>query len=247
MTKKTSVWVIVRFDWPAQEHSDYVAVKGVYDSREDAQAAADRAAANHPTHEASYHIIQSRRFISDSQAESEASSERQTVQGMGVDQLRRYPWHMIDLPVNTPLRSLAEQLPRDIRKRVLQPLIAYYAENAIARALGATWPRESETGPDLELADGTRVEVKTVFLDPEKSRAPFVQYRPHVADYLALVLVTPDFEFSTARLIPSEVLSHFERPGPTTREAKLGSLRITSDLMNAPGTSSIDLSRPKKP
>lgn len=241
MTKKTPAWVVVRLDGPAQQHSDYVAIKGVYDSRDEAQAAADRASASHPAYEASYHIFQSRRLLSDSSTETQSPANRRVVQGLPIEQLRHLPWHMNDLPENATLRNLAEQLPRDVRRRVLQPLVAHYAEAAIARALGATAETDAKTGADLRLPDGTRVEVRTVFLDVERPRAPHVQFKPEAADYLALVLVTPDFEFSTARLIPAEVLSHFERPGPDTRTTKLASLRITTDLMNAPGTSSIDL------
>ena len=42
MSEKKDVWVVMRFDGPAQEHTDFIAVKGVYDSEQAAQDAADR-------------------------------------------------------------------------------------------------------------------------------------------------------------------------------------------------------------
>jgi hypothetical protein len=243
MSQKTDTWVVVRFDSPAQEHSDFVAVKGVYDSEADAQAAAGRAAGSQQhSGESSYHVFHSRRFTGgDEQGATRQAAQRLRIQGLPTDHLQQFEAYWRYLPDYELLRSAAERLPSDVRRRVLQPLLAYYAEAAIARALGAKVVGQSQADADLRLPDGRTVQVKTIFLDPEKARAPFVQFRPDRVDYLALVLVTPDLELTTARLIPSDVLTHFDRPGPRTRDSKLTNLRVTTDLMSAPGTSNIDL------
>jgi hypothetical protein len=241
VTHKVASWVVVRFEQPALEHTDYVSVKGVYDSPEEAYAAAERSAASRPPHETQYRVFTSRRFVSDRPERGTPEGAAQRFSDNAPDTERRWQWQSLSLLGGTALHDVIEALPSDVKRQVVQPLLAYYAEFAVARMLGAVeWPAKDDQ-TDIRLQDGTRVEVKLTFLNPRKPRAPLIQYRAGVVDMLALILVTADLQLVAARLIPRQVLSHFERSGPHTREGALMNIRVTPDLMYAPGTSRIDL------
>jgi hypothetical protein len=250
VSKNTETWVVVRFDGPAQEHSDYVSVKGVYDSHSEAQAAAERAASSHPRFEASYHIFRSRRLypqrdVGDTPSHvRERPSSEARVQGFSPSHLEKQTWYLLSFLSHEPLHSLLNAVPPEIRARAVQPLLAYYAQAAIARALSGVVASEETNEADIRLPDGRTVEVKVLFLDPHKNRSPMIELPSQLPDYLALVLVEPNLTLTSARLIPSEVLARYERPGSKTRESRRTNVRVTPDLMTAPGTSNIDLSSP---
>jgi len=245
MSSKTTAWVVVRLDGPAQEHADYISIKGVYDSQSDAQKAADKLSKERPAYEASYLLIPTRRLVGESREDVQQPARADRVQGLSFDKVRQENWNAFRFLPRESLKGLVDELPSNVKRQVVEPLMNYYAHLAVARALhGRLESANDRSIADIRLPDGSTVEVKVLFLDPKRERAPSIQLKSALPDYVALVIVRPDFELTTARLIPSEVIGRHERVGPSTREGRLVNLRITPDLMNAPGTSSIDLGPP---
>ena len=238
MKEKVDVWVVVRFDAPAPEQDDSVVIKGVYDSLEEADAAVDRASKD-SAQRAHYSVVRSRRFP----AEGGTSAAQEGHQVRVEKSLKVWQETSLLLPkLMTPaLRALAKQLPPERLKRALQPLLSYYAEFLVARALNAVPIQASSAEGDLLLPSGAAVEVKAVLLEPDRPKAPVVQFRLDRIQQLALVLFSKDLTCTAARLIPLSVLRHFDRPGPHSREGQFSIIRITPDLLNAPGTSDIEL------
>lgn len=238
MKEKVDVWVVLRFDGPGAEPNDSVAIKGVYDSVEEANTAADRAA-HEPAHRARYSVVRSRRFPTE--GSTAAVQERHQVRLEKSLKVWQETSRVLPGLMKPAIRELASLLPPEISKRAMQPLLSYYAEGLVARALNAVPVHGRGAEGDLRLPDGTTVEVKAVSLSPDRQKAPFVQFRSDHIQQLALVIFSKDLMSITARLIPAPVLSHFERLGSHSRQGQLSNIRITSDLLNAPGTSPIEL------
>lgn len=238
MKNKTDTWVVLRFDGPSRDLEDHVAVKGVYDSELQAKSAVARLADGAATQD-KYVVILSRRFTDAGAGAISSAANRAPVQGLVGDEVR-WNWLWADPSRPHSLEAAVSVLPDEVRRQVLRPLISYHAESTVARALGAHKPKPDEQG-DLVLSNGKIVEVKVVFLDPHKAKSPFVQFRSSGVDYLVFVLVDPSFAIFSATLVPASVARVFERTSSGASESQVASLRITPDLLKAPGTSSIDL------
>jgi hypothetical protein len=238
MREKVDVWVVVRFDEPTPDQADFVAIKGVYDSFEEAIAASDRAA-KESAQRARYTVVRSRRFL----AEGGAATSHDRHQARWEKSLKMWQHTSQLLPglMKPALTELASQLPPEVSRRAFQPLLAYYAEALVGRALNATPVREPSIQGDVRLPNGDIVEVKSVLLEPDRRKAPVVQFRTDRTQQLALVLFSNDLKVIAARLIPSSVLSHFDRLGTHSRQGQFSNIRITPDLLDAPGTTAIEL------
>jgi hypothetical protein len=238
MKEKVDVWIVVRFDGIGPEQENTVGIKGVYDSPEDANAAVDRAV-KESEQRPHYSVIRSRRFPGDSvKTETHLDHQARLEKSLKMWQetVRLVPELM-----KPALMDLVKHLPSQVWRRTLQPLLSHYAEALVAIALSASPIQESDDQGDLRLPDGSAVEVKAILLDRSRPKAPSVQYRPDQVQFLALILFSADLKTVGARLIPSSVLSRFDRPGPISHHVRFSNLRITPDLINAPGTSDIEL------
>jgi hypothetical protein len=237
MTEKADAWVVLRFDGPLQESRELVAVKGVYDSKEEAEAAAERSA--HLAPSSAYEVVRSRRIVSGS-----PDSERKpggTLQTSLRNWLSQKDVTALAVPLRESLKALYKQVPPDVQRRAFEPLISYYVEEMVAKALNGVRSEQPPYGPDVVLPDGTRIDVKVRVLDANKNRAPFIQFRSQDVDALAIVLVTSMLDVASARLIPNPVLRHFERKVNPSAARGLTSVRITPELLNAPGTAALVL------
>lgn len=106
------------------------------------------------------------------------------------------------------------------------------AEYAMAKSLNAELL--SAVGPaDLRLKDGTLVDVKTLLLDHDGKRSPFIEIR-RIDDvkFLGIVVFGPDLELYDAVLIPISSVEMFARPG--LRKSGSMRLRVTPAILNHP-------------
>ena len=247
MTEKRDVWVVIRFDGPAQEHTDYVSIKGIFETQAEAQAAADRGLAQlgDRQYEAQYHIVRSR-HLSKGSLRANRPTKPSRVQGFALDAFPKEELqHVRDAFAGTPVPDTLERVPVGLGHILLRPLFVHFAESLVASALGAE-PSRARQGPDLVWKKGQTIEVKTIFLDKQKEKSPFVQLANLESDWLAIVLIEPASMLVAARLFPASVLNHYKRLAPNARR-KSGAFRLTSDFWKAPGARPLQLGKATTP
>ena len=237
--KKIDAWVVLRFDDGAEYCEDRVAVKGVYDSEESASTSISNSSEKADV-SSKYTVVRTRHFVKSDTPSSEIGSNR--IQGFPTSHWLQVLHHDHPIPGIEPVKKLWDELPPRVRKRTLQPLLSYVTENAIARALGASVEDHPHAAWDLNLPGGDRVDVKTVILDITASKSPVVFVNPAgQIQFLALVVFRPDLSIEAAKMIPSEALTLFGRPGARSSTGGLVNVRVTPHLLHYSGAWDIPL------
>lgn len=239
MSTKVDAWVVVRLDGPVKDLSDYLSIKGVYDTQAAAEKAADASKIAGRADYARYQVLRTRRMV-DEDAQKGAQKREPRIQGLPSKSLEAQTWYAIQSWQD--LQSVLGPMPLSDRWKTAQPYLGFLSEALVARALhGVIVSGKEPGGPDVLLPNGETVEVKTVRLDPEQHRTAIVEFRKDAFDFLALVLFQPDLSAASARLIPATVIRHFEQPSSQTRQGQRTMIRVTPDLLTAPGTLRIEL------
>jgi hypothetical protein len=235
--EKRDSWVILRFE-DVSVRADYVSVKGVYDSEAAAQSAFNRVATDSPT--AIYKLYRSRRFSDENAANNQIKPSPPLVQGFKLEGPPQVPIEKA-LAMVGELREVLGHAPERISRQAFLPVLYRLAEMAVANALGGRFAEQNATW-DINLEDGTRIEVKIALLDAEKRRAPVIQLRDDCEfDKLALVLFRPDLSIEAAKLIPREGVCLAAVPIGRQQSRSMSQVRVTSALLNFPGTEDIRL------
>jgi hypothetical protein len=232
------VWIVLRIDGPAQGYTDYVSVKGVYNSQEEAQAAADRAAEVNPPFDTQYHILKKKQAISAHEHDADLGAADR-IQGLSRSMLEavRFPtayqkWHSL-------LRELAQSVPSETRSRAFAPLAAYFAEQIVAQALHGRVNADPKSSVDVILDDGRTIDVKSVLLAHGAKRAPFITLQRSKAAFVALVVFTPELDLAAGFLLPMSAMEKYSRE-TVNRDDKIG-VRVTPDLLASPGVRPLQL------
>jgi hypothetical protein len=236
MKNYRDVWIVLRIDGPALGYTDYISVKGVYGSQEEAQAAADRAAEVNPPYESQYHIFKKKQETSVTDEIEHPSVDR--IQGISRSTLESARVPMQNLQWHSHLKELARSFTADTKRRTFSPLLGYFAEQIVAAALQGSVNSNQESVGDVVLADGRTVEVKAIVLDGGK-KAPFVMIQPRGPEFVALVIFTPELDFASGFLLPASLMEQHARHSQN-RDGKVG-VRITPALLTAPGVRALQL------
>ncbi len=237
MRKRVDAWALIRYELTPSSIQDF-SIKGIYDQEGDAYGALQVAQENNT--ECNYSVIHTRRFPAEVQAVNS---------GLPIIEPN---WNVktegtaVPLPTLNDIREIAgtfSEIPETVSRRTLLPILGYVAENAVARALGATL--SFNEGWDLNLPDGKKVEVKSVYQSSVRPRPPTVVLKGDLSfDVLVIVVFKPDLQFERSILIPNDVVrllvQHNPGHGPDSRNAMR--LKILPYMENWSGIKSLDLS-----
>lgn len=174
--KKADAWVVLRLDGDATAFSDYVAVKGVYD-HEDAARLVLAELSTEGIEDSKYVIIRSRRYVDENYSVISINQLPKRIQGFNIQPSNEHTITTITIQEINAIRNLLNRLPSQVRRRTILPLLSSLVECMVAEALDASYVDEPRSGWDLEMSDGTRIEVKTVLLDSERKKSPSLQFR----------------------------------------------------------------------
>jgi hypothetical protein len=235
--KKSDAWVVLRLDRDVVGINDYLAVKGVYDSEDDAQSAIQSL-----SEESNYLVIRSRHYLEDNKTDDTKNNHSGKVQGLKVQSpSRNTSDHEIYKQFHA-IQGLWNQIPPLNRQRNIFPLLSELTELAVAKATGASILHDPSLLADLKLPNGELIEVKTIILDPDRRKSPNIQFRANLNfNYLAVVVFDPDLNIEIARMIPVEVVRLHARPASHVdgRQIQIN-LRVTQLFLDYPGSQDIN-------
>jgi len=241
MMKKVDAWAILRFEEEDFPSSDYVAIKGIYDTEEAAYLALKKVQAN----KENYVIERTRRFTEEDLAIQPSLPSAQRIQGLNISLSNEKNYHDHDSfssELNN-IRELWKKLPIKIARKTLLPLLNYVTKSTLAQMLGAEMIDEISQPVqqyDLKLNTGEKIEVKIVILDPQNSRSPNLQFSENVSfDFLIIVVFRPDLTIAIAKMIPVNTLEFFARS--LSNQKSLMNIRVTEYLLNHPSCQDINL------
>ncbi|NJN61638.1 MAG: hypothetical protein HC795_09045 [Coleofasciculaceae cyanobacterium RL_1_1] len=228
---KADAWVVLRFDDGTTALDDRIAVKGVYNSKYEADSAIPEAIEG-----SRYKVMRSRHFFEDGKPYLPKADHLEKIQGLALGSRDRWVGFMSSDAQLLAIQQLWRELPTEKRKSLV-PALALLTEVAVAKVIGAVAIDDLDAGADLRLPNGQLVKVRHVLLDDQGRKSPYLQVKDDgELDWLALVLFDPDLRPRVARLVPVEAVKLYGRP---VSGDKVG-LRVTQALLEFPGSREIE-------
>lgn len=237
--KKVEAWAILRFAKEEDINFHNVAIKGIYDSEQAAHSALEKVQISKER----YVIEKTRRFTEEELLIQQSQPLTETIQGLDVSQSNHNKYSDFFSSELNNIKELWKKLPTKIAQKTLVPLLNYVIESTLAQMLGAEMIDEisqPDQKYDFKLPTGEKIAVKTVILDPQKSKSPTLQFSENIPfDFLVVVVFRPDLAIANAKMIPASTLAYFSRP--LSNQKSLMNIRVTPYLLNHPSSQDINL------
>jgi hypothetical protein len=234
--KKSDAWVVVRLDKDIVGIKDYLAVKGVYDSEDEAQSAIPNL-----SEESNYLVIRSRHYLEDNNTEIPKNNHHEKIQGFTVHSSNGNTGNHDIYKQFHAIQELWNQLPPLNRQRTIFPLLSQLTELAVAKVTGASILDDPSSIADLKLPNGELIEVKTIILDPDHKKSPNLQFRAGLEfNNLAVVIFGSDLNIEIARMVPVEALRFHARPSTHVGGRQMINIRVTQPFLEYPGSKDIN-------
>jgi hypothetical protein len=146
---KFDSWVVIRLEEEVTTPDELISIKGVYDSEEAAEKAVYQARRDSPS--GRYVVMRSRRFA-DRPSTTVLKPPAMRSQGFDLNEPAKFEVQET-FDVVKKIQGMLSDAPPAVVRQTLQPILHFFAERRVAKALRATKLRQKD-GPDISLPDG---------------------------------------------------------------------------------------------